>query len=294
MSNALGWRGFSLAVVVAVAFAANSAFAALAYAGGSNALSVLTTRSAVAFIILYSFLAKNRVPRTLPQAKRVPVLALGLVMVISSYGLLGAVEHMPVALAVITVYTYPILVALSGWLSGREIFRPRFAVALFAAFGGLVLALDIGGVNSTAIGIGLASIAAVGVAVLLVMNERLHDGHDSRPYTLHMLGTATAIFGLASIVSGHFSFPQTPSGWVGFVSAPLCYAFAIVFLFVVLSMIGAMRTALIMNIEPVASVVLGYLLLAQKLLPLQLAGIALVVGAVIAIEAAKPTVRNPN
>ena len=289
MSNPRGWRGFSLAVVVAVAFAANSAFAALAYAGGSNALSILTTRSSVAFMILYIFLAKNSVPRALPQAKRIPVLALGLVMAISSYGLLGAVERMPVALAVITVYTYPILVALSGWLSGREIFRPRFAVALFAAFGGLVLALDIRNGNSTAIGIGLASIAAAGVAVLLVMNEQLHDGQDSRPYTLHMLGTVTIIFGLVSIVSGHFTFPHTPSGWIGFIGAPLCYAFAIVFLFVVLSMIGAMRTALIMNIEPVASVILGYLLLAQKLQLFQLLGIALVVGAVIAIEAAKPT-----
>ena len=289
MSNARGWHGFPLAVVVAVGFAANSAFAALAYAGGSNALSVLTTRSSVAFIILYMFLAKKRVPRALPQAKRIPVLALGLVMVTSSYGLLGAVEHMPVALAVIIVYTYPILVAVSGWLSGREIFRPHLAAALFVAFGGLVLALDIGGANSTTIGVGLASIAAAGVAVLLVMNERLHDGQDSRPYTLYMLGTATTIFGLASIVSGHFAFPHTPSGWIGFVGAPLCYAFASVFLFVVLSMIGAMRTALIMNIEPVASVVLGYLLLAQKLQSFQLLGIALVVGAVIAIEATKPT-----
>ncbi len=294
MSNALGWRGFSLAVVVAIAFAANSVFAALAYAGGSNALSVLTARSSVAFIILYIFLTKYRVPRALPQPKRIPAFALGLVMVISSYGLLGAVEHMPVALAVITVYTYPILVAVSGWVSGREIFRPRFAIALIAAFGGLVLALDIGGANSTPIGISLASIAAIGVAVLLVVNERLHDGHDSRPYTLHMLGTATTIFGLASIVSGHFSFPHTPSGWIGFVGAPLCYAFASVFLFVVLSMIGAMRTALIMNIEPVASVILGYLLLTQKLQSFQLLGIALVVAAVIAIEAAKPTAPTPG
>jgi len=285
----LGWRAIALAVIVAISFAANSAFAALAYAGGSNALSVLTLRSTASFLILYLFLAGNRIPRGLPISQRVPALALGLVMVASSYGLLGAIEFMPVALVVITVYTYPILVACAGWLSGRELFRPRFAIALVIAFLGLIFALNLNGTQSNTRGIGLASIAALGVAVLLLANERIHGGHDSRPFTLHMQGTAMAVFCVASVLSGQFSLPYTFSGWVGLVCAPLCYAFASVFLFVVLSRLGSIRTALIMNFEPVASVVFGYLLLAQTLGNLQLFGIALVVGAVVAIEAGKST-----
>ena len=260
----------------------------MAYAGGSNALSVLTARSSVSFVILYLFLSVYRVPRSLPRYQRIPALALGCIMVISSYGLLGAIEYMPVALVVITVYTYPILVACVGWLSGRESFRWHFAVALIVAFLGLVLALDPSGTKSNMLGVGLASMAAIGVAVLLISNERIHRGRDSRPFTLHMQGTAMVIFCAASIVSGRFSLPHTVSGWIGFVAAPLCYAFASVFLFVVLSKIGSLRTALIMNFEPVSSVVLAYLLLAQKLDYLQLLGVALVVGAVIAIEVGKP------
>ncbi len=263
----------------------------MAYAGGSNALSILSVRSSASFVILYLFLASHRAPRSLPRHLRIPALALGVVMVISSYGLLGAIEHMPVALVVITVYTYPILVACVGWLSGREPFRPQFAIALIVAFLGLILALNPNGTNSNAIGVGLASMAAVGVAILLIGNERIHHGRDSRAFTLHMQGTAMAIFCAASILSGKFSFPHTTSGWIGFLGAPLCYAFASVFLFVVLSKIGSLRTALIMNVEPVSSVVLAYLLLAQTLNSLQLLGVALVVGAVIAIELAKPSVK---
>lgn len=288
----LDWLAISLAVIVAISFAANSTFAALAYAGGSNALSILTVRSSASFVILYLFLSAYRVPRALPRSLRTPALALGCVMVMSSYGLLGAIEYMPVALVVITVYTYPILVACTGWLSGREIFRPHFAIALVVAFLGLVLALDLNGTKSNAYGLGLASIAAVGVAILLIVNERIHAGRDSRPFTLHMQGTAMAIFCAASIVSGNFSPPHNLSGWIGFIGAPLCYAFSSVFLFVVLSKIGSMRTALIMNIEPVASAVLAYLLLAQTLDNFQLVGIALVVGAVIAIEAGKPATQS--
>ena len=287
----LNWRAICLAIAVAIIFAANSAFAAMAYAGGSNALSILSLRSSASFLILYLFLASYRTPRALPGHQRVPALGLGCVMAISSYGLLGAIEYIPVALVVISVYTYPLLVAGVGWLSGREPFRPQFAIALIVAFLGLVLALDPTGANSNAIGIGLASMSAIGVAVLLIANERIHQGRDSRPFTLHMQGTTMAVFCAASLLTGEFSLPNTSRGWIGFVGAPLCYAFASVFLFVVLSKIGSMRTALIMNFEPVASVVLAYLLLAQALDRLQLLGVALVVGAVIAIELAKPSTK---
>ena len=286
------WRAISLATIVAISFAANSTFAALAYAGGSNPLSILCVRSSTSFVILYIFLACFRISRALPQHQRAPALGLGLVMMVSSYGLLGAISHMPVALVVITVYTYPIIVACVGWLSGQEPFRPYFAFALVVAFLGLTLALDLNGTTSNLLGLGLALMASAGVAGLLIGNERIHRGQDSRAFTLHMQGTAMIGFCAVAIMSGSFLLPVTFSGWIGFLGAPLCYAFASVFLFVVLSKIGSVRTALIMNLEPVSSVALAYLLLAQELTQLQLFGVALVVGAIIAIEVGKPSAKH--
>jgi drug/metabolite transporter (DMT)-like permease len=285
--HAIGWRGLALALIVAVSFAGTSVFAVLAYAGGSDPLSVLTARSIAAFVILHLVLGLRRIPRALPARQRNAALALGLLMAVYSYGLLGAIEYMPVALAVITFYTYPILVAVAGWLSGRESFQPRFALALIVAFAGLILALDLSAARPHPLGVSLALMAAIGLAVLLIVSERVRGDCDSRPITLHMLGTAMAAYVAVSAALGHLALPQTPSGWIGFVGAPLCYTFSIVFVFVVLSMIGPLRTALVMNIEPVASVVLGYLVLAQKLDALQLLGIAVVVGAVAFVEGSR-------
>jgi len=282
------WRGVAMALVVAISFSATSVLAALAYTGGTNALSVLTVRSIVAFIILYLVLRAKKVPITLPPRQRNGALGCGLLMALYSYGLLGAIEYMPVALAVIIFYTYPILVAGTGWLSGRETFSPQVAVALAAAFVGLVLALDVWGSQPHPLGVGLALMAAVGLTALLIASEKVRGDSDSRPITLHMLATATAVYFIVSVVLGNFALPQTTSGWVGFVGTQITFTFSIVSVFIVLSMIGPLRTSLTMNIEPVITVTLGYLILAQTLNAWQLLGFTLVIGAVVTVEVLKP------
>jgi drug/metabolite transporter (DMT)-like permease len=281
-------RGVALALIVAISFAANSVFAALAYAGGSNPISVLVVRSTAAFAVLYLVLSLGRAGASLPRRQRNTALALGVVMAVSSYGLLAAMEYMPVALCVVTLYTYPLLVALSGWISGHEPFQIGFALALIAAFLGLVIALDLPGTPPSLVGVGLALTAALGVAVLFVVSERVSDVDDSQPFTLHMLSSCMVVSIIASVSLDQFALPNSTSGWIGFIAAPLCYTFAIIFLFVVLAKIGSLKTALLMNLEPVSSVLLGYVILSQALNTLQLLGIALVVAAVISTEMLTP------
>ena len=284
----VGWRGVALALIVAFSFSATSVLSALAYAGGRNALSVLTVRGIVAFAILYIILRVNNVATALPIGRRNGALGCGILLALYSYGLLGAIEYMPVALAVIIFYTYPILVAAVGWISRREPFRAQVAVALAVAFAGLVLALDVWGVRPHPLGVGLAMMAAVGLTILLSVIEKVRGGSDSRPSTLHMLAISTVIYLAGSAILGNFALPQTTSGWVGFIGTQITFTFSIICVFIVLSMIGPLRTSLTMNIEPVMTMTLGYLILAQTLKAWQLFGFALVIGAVVTVELIKP------
>jgi len=278
------WGGVALALAVAVSFAANSTFAGLAYTGGADAMSVFAVRSSAAFIILFVVLIARKRSWRLPARQRNIALGLGVVMAWASYGLLGAMETMPVALCVIMLYTYPIIVAAVGWASGREPFRARFAVAVAVAFAGLVLALNLSGTIPNLTGIGLAVSAAVGVAMLLIVSERARDPADSEAFTLHMLGMCMGLSLAASVAFGQFALPHTTAAWAGFIATPLCYSFSIIGMFVALTMIGSLRTSLLMNLEPVSSVILGYLLLSQSLNATQLLGVALVIGAIVSIE----------
>ena len=280
------WSGILLGVAVATSFAANSTLARLAYDAGSNALSVLTVRTGVALLALYLLVSLKRVPIALPRRQRIGALVLGIPLGVYSYGLLGGIEHMPVALVVITFYTYPFIVALGSWLLGRERITFTTLAALVVAFVGLTLALDFTSDEVNTIGISMALGAAFVFAIVLLFSDRVRGKGDSRPITLHMLLAAFFVYLAACAITGLFALPRAPSGWIGFIGTPLFYSFSIITLFVVITIIGPVRAALTLNVEPVGSVILGYLILDQRLGPVSILGIALVVAAVVSMRLA--------
>ncbi len=281
------WRGVVMALAVGVAFASNTSLAALAYRGGATPLAVLLARSCTAFVLLNLLLMARGVPRMLPAPRRRAALMIGCIFASYSYGVLLAIQWLPVGLVVATFYTFPILVGLVEWWSGRQPFNARTALALVIAFCGILLALDVFGARLHRLGIALCLAGAVGVTIVMTVSGRVRGDGDSRPVTLHMLATAIAIFTLVALLHGGVQLPHTPLAWAAFIAAPLFYSFGIITLFVVIAEIGPVKTSLLMNIEPVTSVMLGFLLLDQRLGHSQLLGIALVVSAVLLIESAK-------
>jgi len=281
------WRGVVMALAVGVAFASNTSLAALAYRGGATPLAVLLARSCTAFVLLYLLLMMRGVPRTLPTPQRRGAIMIGCIFASYSFGVLQAIQWLPVGLVVATFYSFPILVGLVEWWSGRQPFNLRTALALLIAFCGILLALDVFGARLHRLGIALCLAGAVGVTVVMTLSGRIRAGGDSRPVTLHMLATAIAIFVVVALVHGGVHLPHTPLAWAAFVGAPLFYSFGIITLFMVIGEIGPVKTSLLMNIEPVTSVLLGFLLLDQRLGHTQLLGVALVVSAVLLIESAK-------
>jgi drug/metabolite transporter (DMT)-like permease len=275
------FAGILLCLIAAMSFACNTALASLAYEHGATPLSVLTYRIALAVIALYVVLKIQRVPITLPARQRNMALALGVILGAYSYGLLGAIPYMPVALAVLTFYLYPLFVGLASWALGREKMTLALGGALVVAFAGLALALDIGGGTLNPIGFAHALGGAILITVLVLLNSKMVGSGDSRPVSLHMLFTGFLTYGLCDVVLGEFPLPQDAIGWAAFLSVGLFYSFSIVSMFVAISWIGTVRTALIMNMEPISSVFLGIVLLGQPMSPSQLLGAAIVVGAIV-------------
>ena len=276
-----------MALLVGISFAANTSLAALSYRGGATPLAVLLTRSVVAFTLLFVLLRTLDVRITLPPQRRRGALLLGGVFCTYSYGVLVAIKYLPVGLVVATFYTFPILVALIEWWSGRQPFSGRTALALLTAFVGILLALDVFGAPLHRLGIGLCLFGALGVTIVMIFSAKVRGDSDSRPITLHMLGTAIVVFTLIAVLHGGVGLPQTAQSWAAFCGSAIFYSFGIISLFVVLAQIGPVKASLFMNIEPVTSVLLGYLLLDQRLGPVQLGGIALVVSAVVMVESTK-------
>ena len=284
--------GVVLIIFVAISFATNSTLARISYDYGATPLSVVTWRTALAAFSVLVILKLWKVPIVLPVRIRWTAIGMGALVALYSYGLLGSIQHIPVALAVLTFYLYPILTSIGSWALGQERMTLRIMVCLIAAFIGLGTALDIVG-SFNFVGISMASGAAVVFTVILLITNNLVAGQDSRPISLHMLSSATVIYIMINLYVNDVSLPSSVEGVAAYIGAGIFYAFAIIGMFVGIAKIGAIRTALLMNFEPVASIVLGVILLDQILTPLQLAGAGLVIGAIVVAALGKdPKVRK--
>jgi drug/metabolite transporter (DMT)-like permease len=284
-----GWRAALVIlalIAIATAFATGTILARLSYDSGVTPLTVSTTRTLAALLVLALVLRLRGAPLAPARPVRLPALALGLILAAYSFGLFVAVGLMPVALAIVVFYTWPFMAGIGAWLTGQERLTWLWPVTAATAFAGLVIALDVGGSVPDWRGVALALAGAFGWAVLLLLNRRLVGSADTRPVTLWMLLSAATVYVVGALVSGDYHLPRDTIGWVGLGGAAACYSFLPMSLFAVARLAGPVRTGLVMNFEPIASLTLGALLLGQVLAPVQILGMALVVAAVIAARGA--------
>ena len=276
--------GAALAGAAGIGFAANSTAAKIAYEGGTNPLTFLTLRSTLAAILVLLIILANRRSLRMPLPRRLAAFALGGILAIYSYGTLGSIQFIPVALAILILYTFPLLTSVYTWISGQERPTIKSVGALLVAFFGLILALDIRGGELNLTGVGLAAMAAMGLTTVIILNNKLVGSGDSQPITFHMMLSASVVFAVVTWIAGDYALPQTMSGWAGFIIGPSAYAAAIVTVFIAISLAGPAPTAMSMNVEPVASLTFGFLILGQALNGMQIFGAALVIAAVLSLR----------
>src|SRR5262249_8445232 len=149
-------------MLIATGFATGSILARLSYDSGVTPLTVNTTRSIAAALMLAVVLRVQGVRLVPPRGARAPALGLGLIMAAYSYGLFVAIGLMPVALAIVVFYTWPFMVGLGAWWLGQERLTWLWPVTALVAFAGLAIALDVGGHAPDARGVALALAGALG------------------------------------------------------------------------------------------------------------------------------------
>lgn len=271
----------SLALLAAIGYALNSNLAAVSYSHGASPLSVLTMRSIIGALGLFVLLKMKKVPLKLPAIGIAAAGGMGVLFCLSAYSILSAFQFIPVALAVLIFYLFPLLTAIGAWTFYRQPLRPLFIAMLIVALAGLALALNTGAGDLDIRGVLWAAASSVVVAGFMLLNGKLVQGRDARPYALMILASAACMFVIASLIVGEFPLPGSRAGTAAFFGVAAAHATAFTVMLIAVSMVGPVRVSLFLNFEPVATIILGALLLGQVLAPLQLAGAAIVIAAVI-------------
>ena len=258
----------------------------VAYRGGANPLSVTTLRTSFALVAIFVLIRATGGVWRLTRRDRRFVLALGLVLAIQSISHYIGIQLLPLALATLLFYFFPFYIAFGAHVTGQERITPGIIVALAVAFCGLILVLDVGGaMRIDPLGVLFALTGGIAFSVIVLSTQPiLRRVSDTRAVSLHLHFTTVALFILACIALDEFALPTTRLGWIAFLVVPFFYTAAVIAIYYAIAAIGSIRMSLVTNLEPVAAIVFGFVLLDQTLTWLQLIGAALVVGAIVAVR----------
>jgi drug/metabolite transporter (DMT)-like permease len=134
------------------------------------------------------------------------------------------------------------------------------------------------------VGVGLAGVAALGVSSNMMVSARIMRGSNPQAAMLMMTGTSAIALAVLAPVVG-YSLPTTDLGWLGAAMATVLFCCAMTCFYTAISLIGSIRTAMVCNLEPVVATFVAFLILGEAPGPIQLAGIALVIGAILWMQA---------
>ncbi len=293
------WLGVLLLLCISVVFGSNHIAARFAFEHGSNVVTAVAFRASFALVFVFVLLVANRVPFALSGATRMRGIVIGLLLLMQSYCVFSAVARIPVALALLAFNTYPIVIALTAWFVEGERPTARAIIAMPVALVGLTLALDVGGWSGAGaagfagrwdeIGVGVlyATGASLTFSAALYLTTRWLKDVDGRLRTLLATGTIAVVMLAVGGLTDGFALPVDSTGWIALVLVGLCYSAAVTTLFVVLPRIGVVNNAAALNFEPVAVLAMGWVLLGQRMAPLQIFGALVVIGAIVALSTGK-------
>lgn len=199
-----------------------------------------------------------------------------------------AIQRTNVATAIILQYTAPMWVLL--YVSARRWQRPRLqqVAAVALALTGIAVLIDLFGAGQFRLdryGVVAALLSAFSFAFYNVSAHSILARHDRWTVLLHVTGSA-ALFWLIinppwKIVAGNYSAGQ----WMFLVIFAVVSALAPFALYAAgLQHLEPTRAMIASCMEPVFSIGLAALTLGELVRPMQLAGILLVLGAILAVE----------
>ncbi len=271
-------------VTAAVSFGFSDVLGKIVFGDGAAPLTVSGVRGLLGVAMLAGWLRVGTRARPHTRSQMMVSIGLGVLYAANIYGVLKAIQLVPVPIAILSYFVYPLLTGLAGAALGIEPLGVAGALAALVAFAGLALMIGAAPSGLAPLGIAVAFGAALcRVAMLLITRTRL-IGADPRLTSWYSLIASTVVLLALAGVSDTWDLPRHALGWSAFLGVAVASTVSTLGLFASTARIGAFRTALVMNLEPVVSTVLSILVLGETITGLQSLGAAIMVAALVAFQ----------
>lgn len=272
------------------AFAGNHIAARVAFDDGAGVLLAILLRSGGTLLVLAVLVLWQRQNLRLPAGAWRWQVLLGLLIATQSLCLYSAVARVPVALLVGNVF--PILLALLTWALGGPRPTARTALLMGLILVGLVFVLDVPARLSSStdigpqwlLGVSLAFCAAfVFACALWITDHKLSQvrGSVRSLLTIFIVFSSVNLAGLSGALPGGLNAPATSTGWLALATLVVLYGTGFIVLFISVPRLDMPRNAPVMNIEPLATLLMGWIVLDQLLSAGQMLGGVIVVTGIV-------------
>jgi drug/metabolite transporter (DMT)-like permease len=286
-------QGLLLAFASAAAFGTNIVSAQIAGAVGLGGALLVFYRVFIMLVLVGAAALFARIPLGLLRSERRPVLLFGIATALVGTAYLSSVSFVPVSVAAVIFYTYPVLIVLAEPLVTPAPFRADRLVVALTAFAGIALVVgpDLHGLDARGLALAaLASLAAAaqffaaaGCAPIATMPKLFWSHVVILPVTLVIVA-----------LTGSFLPPQA------FLLAPVAvaityggYLVGFVLQILALARIAPGPAGLAFCAEPIFAVAIAAIFLGERLGAVQYAGGALVIAALVTNVILEQTRRRP-
>ncbi|TMH71580.1 MAG: hypothetical protein E6H57_04840 [Betaproteobacteria bacterium] len=261
--------GVLILLGVASAFASNHLCARIAFDHGVSVAAAVSVRATFTALLLLAVMRFQHISISIPRALRAKTLLAGLLIASQSYCLYSAVA-----------------------LIGKERPRWRALAPMLLALAGLALALNLRPDHFDAdwaavrAGVGWAFASGVSMTLVYYLNANALKPLDGRLRTFAMTAVTAILVIVAGAATGAHALPRDGAGLAGVMLLAVFYCIAMISLFFVLPRLPSTSTAAL-NFEPIALLVLGWLILGITVTRLQIVGALLTVSAIAWLGVAK-------
>ncbi len=288
--------GILLILLSGASFGALGIFGRVAYASGASTTTVLFLRFTLAALLLGAVMAARRMP--LPRGRVLGSLVLlgGVGYVGESLAYFSALRHASAGLTSLLLYLYPALVALLSVVVDRERMTRVRVMAILLALGGTALTIDLDGGAASPKGIVLGVLSALLYALYVFTSSRMVGPAGPLAAATVILGSAGVVYGGMMVAQGPV-LPQTPQGWMAVAGLILVSTVvAVLAFFWGLERVGPVTASLLSTVEPLVAVLLGALLLEERLsLPQGVGGLLILTAVVLLARPERPlSVPHPS
>lgn len=270
-----------MALAAAGAYGTNIVSAQIAGQAGLNGPLLVFYRVFIMLALVGAAVAIWRAPLAVPRAERRAMLLFGVTSALVGSAYLSSVAFLPVTVAAVVFFIYPVLIVLAEPFVTRTRFRPERLAAACAAFVGVAMVVgpDMQGLDPR--GLALALFASLGAATQFFAGAALpRTALSARLFWSHLL--ILPVTALILTITGGFLPPGA------FALAPIAAAvtiggYLLGFLLQVMALarISPGAAGLAFCAEPVCAVLIAAVVLGERLAPLQYAGCALVVATLV-------------